>query len=174
MKKAIVTFLCFMTVHSAYGGLFGRKVDGIIRVTGGAGLTADVDVGGGDRFQYNFGTELYKAWGEEWLYVAVGLGLGYTRLYKIELTGVSQTGTFVNTLLLGEVKILLFTLKLGIGPYWGVGDTSEVVFVTRLETGLSIPISKSIFFPITIKTDFLFGSDFAIPISLSTGLTFYL
>ncbi len=149
-----------------------------LRIMGGGGRTfVDTTIGNGNKSNYRFGLELIRMMDEPSINPNVGLllELGYSQLYKQDNSGVTRKASYITLLNAWELTFFdFYIIRLGYGAYFGVGDRAEEVeFALHLGMGPKIKLSDNVSIPIIFRVDWVFDSNTATVITLTTGLSYY-
>ncbi len=143
-----------------------------LRITGGFGKTfVDTSIGNGDRNNYRFGLELIGRPEEG---QSGFVELGFVQLYKQVNLGVTRKASYISLLFGPEFSSDSFFFRFGYGAYFGVGDRAgEVEFAIHLGMGPKIKLSDNVSIPIMLRVDWVFDSNTATVITLTSGLSYY-
>jgi len=178
MRKSlmcVLTALCLFQglvyADTAEAGRLGsRDIDALIRLYGSVGYGSGDQPNTVSNLYYAGGGQFLKTWGEQILYVGVGVDVGYTHFAQFKTISGEGNSRYLNAFLMGEFHLFLINLQLGVGPAFGLGDMSGTSVGFMSGIGLNAPI-KPVGFSAIVRTDWVFDTKTAGSVSFMLALT---
>ena len=182
IKIMIVLILMIGLDELGYGFNQNFKV----RLLGSIGYTAggNVNIGDGSLFNYRFSVQplywLNRIEGD--LDFSIGLDLGYLHAYTTSYKdfhhkdGRSKYGSvsFFHSLVTLDFLLYrsIFGWQFGLGPYFGVGDNTDIAFGLSFGPSLNFSLSESITIPVLMRFDIILDEKTLIPVNVYVGLSY--
>ncbi len=171
MRAIIVSIILVLSLSCIGYSQYKVRAYGTFGYTGGQVWEGN----NGSALNYRGGVQLGYTFIE---FFSIGVDLAY--LHAFTADGVSPSNTaegsadYLHSLVFVEMGLgkNIFTAQLGFGPYFDINNYSTHRLGMMLAVGLDIPITRNISIPVLFRTDIIFGSEIAIPLTMMTGVTF--
>ena len=185
MIKIIVVLILMIGLNE--GRIHGFDQNFKFRLLGSVGYTAggNVNVGDGSLLNYRFLVQslywLDRVEGD--LDFSIGFDVGYSHVYTTSYKdfhhkdGRSKYGSvsFLHSLVTLDFLIYesIFGWQFGLGPYFGVGDNTDIAFGLGFGPSLNFSLSDSMTIPVLMRFDLILDEKTLIPVNIYIGLSYH-
>ena len=156
--------------------LFGEAVEGPA-VSGQIGLgrtVSDLPATAIERYlNYNIGGQVMFTFGDQRLHASLGFNINYSNLLQLRVPTQSAV-SYLHIGVFGEFSSDGFFVQPGLGGYINTSGGKGSDFGLSVHIGYKLFMSESLAGTLGLKSDFIFGDAFFLPLSLNVGLTVFL